>query len=558
MPGLLEAFFVQVGWDATEYSRGRKQWEAEHETAKEKARKEVNEAEAVDRKGRETRERNQREVQDGQRHVRESLDETRRAAVETFAVLVGANSLKEYISNTVQIASNTERMAKAAGVGVQDLSAFGDAIARNGGNAETAKASIAGLAQAMYAARTLGIVSPEMNAAFGQIGANYTDDPMEVFAKFAGWAEGKDPRMVAQTGAMLGLDEASINEAMKGRRAVEANIQESRRLGAMNDEQAEKLKKLQAEWRHLTDSIKGNALSLLVDATPALSGFIRVVDDAVQKYPDLVKWIMAGSVALTTLGGAKLLGFGRMALGAGGTGGTAAAAGTAAATGAGWLAAAWASAVAVFAYAVHPTVANEGEDEKMRQINARWAARRVADIAGRRAKIIAYFMSQGWSEEEARGIAAGIEAENGKLHEGEENPISAGKTKAYGLGQWVGDRQRKFESVMDRPLHGSSFEQQLAFIQWELTNSEAHNGNRIRGKNASGAATAYLTHFMRPGAGLAGDLRRAGTALKAQTVTINGGVTITTNATDGKAVADAFRSHLARTGTAAMAQSGLQ
>lgn len=553
MPGILESWVVALGWDASAYNRGRQEWERGNETAKEKAKKDADEMEAAGRKNREQREKETRQVTEGQKQIKEGLSEIRREAVQTAAVLLGANGLKDYIANTVTIASNTERMAKAAGVGVQDLSAFGDAIRRNGGDAESAKRSIAGLAAAMTAARTMGQVSPEMNAAFGAIGASFNDDPLEVFAKFAGWAEGKDPRLVAQTGGMLGLDEASINEAMKGRAAVERNISESRRLGAMNDEQAKKLKALQEQWRHLTDAVKGNALAMLVDAAPAMTSVLAKIDEMVQKYPDLTKLIIGMGVALTTFGGAKMLGLGRGLLGGGVAGAGGAGAGAAAGAGLGGtlaLGAAWGSLVGVAAYAVHPTEANKGEGNVF--------------LRSRRAQVIEYFMNAGWTEAQARGIAAGIEAENGKF-DPTARPIDpkTGRrlSSAYGLGQHLTARSKNFSKLFPgRSIEGSSFHEQLAFINWELTNpesGEAHHGARLRNaRTAAEASTIYLRDFMRPGAGLAGDYRRASRALQQQSVTIQN-MTVNTQARDGSNLARDFKNQMSRTGTAAMATSGV-
>lgn len=95
-----------------------------------------------------------------------------------------------------------------------------------------------------------------------------------------------------------------------------------------------------------------------------------------------------------------------------------------------------------------------------------------------------FFQSQGWSPHQAAGIVGNLQAESGsKL-----NVAAVGDNKAaYGIAQWHQDRQANFEKVIGKPIQGSSLQDQLSFIQWELTHTEKSAGERIR--NAKDAAT---------------------------------------------------------------------
>jgi hypothetical protein len=91
-------------------------------------------------------------------------------------------------------------------------------------------------------------------------------------------------------------------------------------------------------------------------------------------------------------------------------------------------------------------------------------------------KIKEYFQSQGWSESQASGIAAGLYLESGF------NPsINTGDGgKAYGIGQWHPDRQARFKAFAGKDIRGSSLEEQLAFTQYELTHQEKAAGDALR------------------------------------------------------------------------------
>ena len=166
------------------------------------------------------------------------------------------------------------------------------------------------------------------------------------------------------------------------------------------------------------------------------------------------------------------------------------------------------------------------------------ARSRATGGAGSFGAAVTYFRSQGYSEAQARGMAAGMGAES-QFRPDAQNPTSS----AYGIGQWLTPRQRDFKRVMGKDIKGSSWEEQLAFMQWELTNTEKRAGGVIKAsKTEWGALSAYVGGFMRPGPGAAGDMVR-GQRYLAQNATINiGTIVVNTQATDAKGVAAGVRS----------------
>ena len=108
-----------------------------------------------------------------------------------------------------------------------------------------------------------------------------------------------------------------------------------------------------------------------------------------------------------------------------------------------------------------------------------------------------YFESQGWTKEQAAGIVANLIYESG----GQLNHRQAqfGGGPGYGLAQWENPRQADFKRVMGVDIRESTFEQQLAFVQWELKNTESRAGNALRGAgSAADAANVFLRQFERP------------------------------------------------------------
>jgi uncharacterized protein (DUF2345 family) len=81
-----------------------------------------------------------------------------------------------------------------------------------------------------------------------------------------------------------------------------------------------------------------------------------------------------------------------------------------------------------------------------------------------------YFTGKGLTPAQAAGIVGNLQKESGPG----VNPNAEGDSgNAWGIAQWneqwSGERVENFQLVIGRPLRGSSLEQQLDFIWWELT-----------------------------------------------------------------------------------------
>lgn len=119
---------------------------------------------------------------------------------------------------------------------------------------------------------------------------------------------------------------------------------------------------------------------------------------------------------------------------------------------------------------------------------------------------MAYFQAQGWSREQAAGLAANIKRESAF------RPDAVGDNgKAYGIGQWHPDRQAEFKKKFGKDIQGSSMEEQMAFMHYELTQgNERKAGNILRGTTgAAEAAAAVSSHYERP-ADKAGEAAKRG------------------------------------------------
>jgi hypothetical protein len=141
-----------------------------------------------------------------------------------------------------------------------------------------------------------------------------------------------------------------------------------------------------------------------------------------------------------------------------------------------------------------------------------------------------YFIKQGWTKEQAAGIVANLAVETG----GTFNARAVGDSgQAYGIGQWHPDRQANFRRVFGHDIKESTYAEQLAFVQWELTNTESNAGKRLKAAASSLQAGGVVSQFYERPRDVQGNIalrgrRAAGIAATYQPgQTVAGGTTVT-------------------------------
>ncbi|USA53873.1 phage tail tip lysozyme [Acinetobacter sp. C32I] len=108
---------------------------------------------------------------------------------------------------------------------------------------------------------------------------------------------------------------------------------------------------------------------------------------------------------------------------------------------------------------------------------------------------IDYFVSKGWTREQAIGLAANLLSESAM----KTNAVGDGG-KAHGLAQWHPARRADLEKYLGKPILSASFQEQLSAVQYELTKGgEIAAGNRLRNaRSASDAGSIVSRYYERP------------------------------------------------------------
>lgn len=285
-PTVIDSLIVTLGLDPTDFNTGRKKAAADMLSSREDAARTAKEMEARGKQ------------------AAQFYGSIKREALGLFAVVTGAGGLERFTVQTVNNFSAIGRAAQSMGLATSELSAFQNMIVRNGGSADAAKASLQGLSKSMQEWKALGNTAalPYLN----RVRANANDSALQVYEKFSRYAPTVNAKTANMVGQGLGLDEASINQAMKGDAAYRAGMQKSRDLGVPSDDDVKKVTELQRAFLELRQAVTGDAQAMLEQAAPALAGLLHLATEGAEAFPGLVKGVLALGVAVSGLSAIKL------------------------------------------------------------------------------------------------------------------------------------------------------------------------------------------------------------------------------------------------------------
>lgn len=115
-----------------------------------------------------------------------------------------------------------------------------------------------------------------------------------------------------------------------------------------------------------------------------------------------------------------------------------------------------------------------------------------------------FFMSKGWTREQAAGIVGNLQAESGPNLQIDAKGDGG---KAYGIAQWHEPRQKLFQQVYGKPIQNATFREQLEFVNWELNNSEKAAGDMLRASRSAKEAAMIVDRNYERSAGSHTDRR---------------------------------------------------
>jgi hypothetical protein len=461
-------------------------------------------------------------------------------AVGGFLALVGGTmAIRAFISDQIEMNAQLERSAKNLGMNVSTLSAWGNAVEEVGGSAAGLQGTMDMLSKSQTELQLTG--QSALIPYFSALGVSLADAggkarPLDdILLSLADRFSHMDRRTANNMGRMMGIDPDTMNLLLQGRKELELTIARQKEHNAVTEKQAEQAVKMQRAIVGLKQTFAALGRGLLEQATPALEWLVSILQR-------VGEWAQNNSEYLGDF--AKVLGVVAIAVAA-----VSLAASPLALITVGVLLLAAAIALLWQDYQTWknggdslidwgkwkkdidwaleqieklkaaiksiPRFASEAKEKFDKNVPGGHAANTASDKTRDKINgwlkskfsatnsggnsggggnmspkdIAAYFIKQGWSPAQAAGIAANLNAESGG------NSKALGDSgRAYGLGQWHSDRQAAFRSKFGHNIQQSSLEEQLQFVQFELTKgNEQHAGNALRGAASAAQAGAIIS-----------------------------------------------------------------
>lgn len=486
--------------------------------------------------------------------------------VPEMGALTGAASLAgvyKLASAWAQVGSNLRTSARSMGMAPGRLMALQNAARLSGGSADAMSSALGQLATQKWEAAN-GF-APEAAAQFQALGISMEElkklSPEQLFDRIANKIRGiKDP--AAQSIAALKLfgqaGEGLLPIFQQTSAEYQQNIKLAQRYGVMNQSGADAAARMQKAQQQLTLAVEGFGYSIAEAVEPAITPVIQqmaewiatnrqwIAQDIAGYVRQFANWLKNGgwekvkqdiagvtlaisavvdklgawkSVAIAAMGAMTILYGAPIIAGFIGLAGVIGPVGAA-------LTAATAAATALFAVLspekfrnfmdglpgismLENTVSNLTGGAFGRSYKEQHVAQAAQNLGGEQAveqgrNIQQFFMRNGYTGAQAAGLVANLAQEDSNFDPAKEGDNGT----AYGIGQWHKDRQEDFRRVIGRDIRGSSRDDQLRFMKWELDNRSYLGGNEIRhAQSASQAAALASANYFRPGLTRADQLR---------------------------------------------------
>ncbi|MFV3292275.1 phage tail tip lysozyme [Pseudomonas sp. NY11955] len=431
------------------------------------------------------------------------------SALKLGAVLASKLAIDKVVGDFKAAGTELDNFNRLTGLNTQRVQALGQAYTAMGGSASDALGTFQKIQDLMASPQTGNVgwfgdvakLGLDPNAIIG------AQDTAEALANIAGAFEKMTPLNQRLAGQALGFDENTVRLLMKGRDEVERQLDSRGKLGIMTQKQVEdaaRLTKATSElnlvFTDMGNTIAGELVPAFAEMAEDFTEFYRANKDLVDSgletfFGTLAKNIELVSAALILMGGASVLkGLAAIRALAGGT----AAAGGAAAAGSAAGVSAMTVAGGGLAALLYSSGLNAGEEEELRNNRLRKGGSEAA------AAVIDFFRAKGWTEDQAKGIAANLEQESGFR----ADAVGDGGN-AYGLAQWHPDRQANFTRFSGKDIRQSTAQEQLDFIHYELTRGrEKSAGERLRMAGSASEAAAIVSQYYERPADQSGEMAR--------------------------------------------------
>jgi hypothetical protein len=232
--------------------------------------------------------------------VGELTGKLKNLAAAYFSVRGAAQMVNSYLSNALNLGFTSQMIEE----NTEDINAFGEAVARNGGSVEGLKNSMSGLKDKMRSLYLEG--DPSIAVPLARLGAGLFDNKTKASDQMLLLAEqmhGMSNDAAFTFGRRLGFDDATIRTLQQGRAAVEGLIAKYKELGVYTQKDFEAAKKLKNAMQDLKQSfvyLQTQTMRLLAPAIEFLTKKLTAVTRWMRDNEQFVRVFFVSMAAVIT------------------------------------------------------------------------------------------------------------------------------------------------------------------------------------------------------------------------------------------------------------------
>jgi hypothetical protein len=231
----------------------------------------------------------------------DGFNKVKNEIVSMVAVLVGANSIKGFVADTVSAQAALGRMALNLGTSGRELDAWGAAVESVGGKKSDFQASAQAIAGTLEEIKATGNAPPAFMGAMNALNVSMLDakgnmrDVSDIMGQIN---KGLQNRNLTEQDKMylanaLGLDAGTFNLLRQSPEKVQALIDKMRNLSGVSEDGAKVTEQMQEKWSVFKQSIDGLMTGAFIRVAPELERIMdsseRLADSWIGKLVPVIK-----------------------------------------------------------------------------------------------------------------------------------------------------------------------------------------------------------------------------------------------------------------------------
>ena len=260
MPTVIDSLLITLGYDTSGLRRGQ-----------DEAGKSLGSLDKASDKHAKAQEARSKAMADGFNKVKNEI-------VSMVAVIVGANSIKGFVSDTVSAQAALGRMALNLGTSGRELDAWGAAVESVGGKKADFQASAQAIAGTLEEIKATGNAPPAFMGAINALNVSMLDakgnmrDVSDIMSQINKGLQ--NPNLTEQDkmylANALGLDAGTFNLLRQSPEKVQALVDKMRNLSGVSEDGAKVTARMQEKWAIFKQSIDGLMTGAFIRVAPEL------------------------------------------------------------------------------------------------------------------------------------------------------------------------------------------------------------------------------------------------------------------------------------------------